>query len=381
MTFPITDTLTPGDFDRDFIQKYWGAARVSFAKDTRMMPLREAILQSGDLPPVKNAAQLVDDYCAIAAFLARPALVLKTLEVLEAELVLRMKKDQKTASGVSSYTPSDMTRKGHQIDCVFKTHKLLSGALAEVEFAHGFNNPGIQSHLHSNAYVLAKGEGGFVNKQWDPQERGRSSKDPLPLPGGVPTSMGNVGSQDFNRVLLRHGYQFKDVGAGNDHGEYSHRLQWYAIMTACNVTHTLALANTPLQIFKSLGSVFTRGNVVPAKPDIHFIYLWETIFDCFVDAKTAQEQKSIAWCKGTFNSPNYLNRELCTIKADALATLRVLMNVRYQKRRRDADLAISKLEKLRVQSRYKITEAYYTPKQDKERAGDSTGLLAWYLTN
>jgi hypothetical protein len=229
--------------------------------------------------------------------------------------------------------------------------------------------------------VRRKGDDGFVKKDWDPQEKARSKEDQLKLPRGVPTSMGNVGSQDFNRVLLRHGYQFKDVGAGNDHGEYSHRLQWYAIMMAAQKLHMLELVNTPLQIFRSLGSVFSRGDVVPEQSGIHYIYLWEAIFDCFVDAKIAREQKSIAWCSGTYNSPNYLNRELCNIKTDKLPTLRVLMNVRYQKRRRDADLAVSKLEKLRQDSKYKITEAFYTPKQATERAGDSTGLLAWYLNN
>lgn len=385
MSFPITDTLTDKDFERDFINRYWDKVRISFLQGTDVMPLRDAIKRTKDLPAVKNPDRLVDDYCAIAAFLAQPALVLGTLKLLEDALRKRMAADRELDAKVQAYKPTPLTRKGTDIDCVFKTHKLLSNALSEVEFASGFNNPNIVSHLHSNAYVLAKGGDGFVDKQWKPEERGRSAADPVPLPAGVPTSMGNVGSQDFNRVLLRHGYQFKDVGAGNDHGEYSHRLQWYAIVMASSVRHTLELANTPLQIFKSLGSVFSRGNVVPKHAKINFVYLWEAIFDCFPDAKTADEQSSIAWCKGSFNSPNVLNRELCTIRDDGLDCLRVLMNVRYHKRRRDADLAVSKLDKLANTDRsggkavYDIREAFFTPKQNTERAGDSTGLLAWYL--
>lgn len=382
MSFPICDGLTAGEFERDFIDKYWNAVRFSFAQGSEVFPLREAIARSKDLPAVSKPDLLVDDYCRIASFLASPGAVLDTLRVLETDLRKRLESQRHQAVGVAirNYEPSPLAKTGKAIDCLFKTHKLLSGALAEVEFANGFNNPQVVSQLHSNAYVLAKGGDGYVDKNWTPEQRGRSANDAQKLPTGVPTSMGNVGSQDFNRVLLRHGYQFKDVGAGNDHGEYSHRLQWYAIMAACNVTHTLKLANTPLQIFKSLGSVFSRGNVVPANDKVQYVYLWEAIFDCFPDAKTADSQRSIAWCKGTFNSPNVLNTELTKIKSDGLDVLRVLLNVRYQKRRQDADLAVSKLAKLQSGTRYKITEAYYTPKQNTERAGDSTGLLAWYLT-
>ncbi len=382
MSFPIADGLTAAEFEKQFIDRYWSAVRFSFVDGSQTFPLREAIVRSKDLSDANKPALLVDDYCHIASFLASPDAVMHALRVLEADLRKRLESEKHQAVGVAikTYEPSPLTKTGKAIDCLFKTHKLLSSALAEVEFANGFNNPQVMSHLHRNAYVLAKGEDGFVDKNWTPEERGRSANDPQKLPTGVPTSMGNVGSQDFNRVLLRHGYQFKDVGAGNDHGEYSHRLQWYAIMAACNVTHTLKLANTPLQVFKSLGSVFSRGNVVPKHDKVQYVYLWEAIFDCFPDPKTAETQSSIAWCKGTFNSPNVLNTELTKIKSDGLDVLRVLLNVRYQKRRQDADLAVSKLAKLQSGAKYKITEAYYTPKQNTERAGDSTGLLAWYLT-
>ena len=65
-------------------------------------------------------------------------------------------------------------------------------------------------------------------------------------------------------VLLRHGYQFKDVAAGPYHGEYTHRLQWYAAMNAKN----LGIVNPALDIFRSLGYLTAKVDLLrQARPE------------------------------------------------------------------------------------------------------------------
>lgn len=55
------------------------------------------------------------------------------------------------------------------------------------------------------------------------------------------------------------GYMPKDAGAGAQHGEYSHRLQWHCVLRMMTVDFTVPFdkarwKHSPLQIFTSLGS-------------------------------------------------------------------------------------------------------------------------------
>ena len=70
------------------------------------------------------------------------------------------------------------------------------------------------------------------------------------MPAGPGYLTDVVGGRDFNRILLRHGYHWKDPGAqGVTHGEYTHRIQWYALLTKWAA---LGLVNKPLLVFKAM---------------------------------------------------------------------------------------------------------------------------------
>lgn len=66
--------------------------------------------------------------------------------------------------------------------------------------------------------------------------------------------------------LLKGGHPFKDIGAGHQHGEYSHRIQWYV------VTH-LNLVNPVLEIYQKLPG-WSTPLMKPRK-----FYMWEFLVD------------------------------------------------------------------------------------------------------
>ena len=120
-------------------------------------------------------------------------------------------------------------------------------------------------------------------------------------------------------------------------------MQWYAVTSNNTTSADLSLANTPLEIFKSMGCTFARSTFPlpfndPALVDSK-TYLWEAIFDCFAK----KNSDSIAFASlGVFNCPDHLNIELSKVtgaetpeyKADPdnLYCLRALMAARKFKR-------------------------------------------------
>src|SRR5262249_30240481 len=146
----------------------------------------------------------------------------------------------------------------------------------------------------------------------------------------------------FNRVLLRHGYHFKDPGAGIAHGEYTHRIQWYALVSDWA---TIGAKNKPLDVFKSFGSLWSRQGVdeslhyggAPAKGVKPFsaYYLWEMLFDC---AATQGPMGGWKPFSQTFTCPEALHTYLTPRVLqynDQLFTLRALMRARLNKRSGD----------------------------------------------
>jgi hypothetical protein len=101
-------------------------------------------------------------------------------------------------------------------------------------------------------------------------------------------------------VLLKNGYHWKDPGADAVvHGEFTHRIQWYAICRA--VKNGLDLTNEPAQVFKSMGYY----SFTTTKNDGQPTYLWMLCCDC-----VGEEQKKSSpgqpW-SSTFTCPNRLN--------------------------------------------------------------------------
>ena len=70
------------------------------------------------------------------------------------------------------------------------------------------------------------------------------------MPVGILTSETFLGMTSW-------GYQPKDPGAGVEHGEFSHRLQWNALMTRFeqDKENGIIWDNTPFELFTMLGEI------------------------------------------------------------------------------------------------------------------------------
>ncbi len=310
-------------------------------------------------------SKLPDDCAEICSFLSDQARVVTELQALNT--AIRNKLEAPGASGevqgVRAKIEGVINRTGGYDDPtrgvgqgeptkVFKTHKVLSGVLDEAEQAAGFN--GAQAKLHTTAQTAGDKSNAIAFGAHDPQGAWQAHVPPntpvgkLPqvnLPSAAPTLTGIL-IKSFNPILLKNGFHWKDPGAdARIHGEFTHRLQWYAVVQA-KTNARLNLINTPLQIFKSMGYLFAGAdNAVnfPGEGGVLInattkVYLWELLCDCFaVDQRESTPTKP--WSE-TFNCPNvlqtFLSKPIMPPNQHQLPYLNVLMRARLIKRSREA---------------------------------------------
>jgi hypothetical protein len=372
--------------------------------------LREKLQKQPNMD-ARDPTGLVDDYETIVSFLADTMSVIGVLAGLEHELRKRVQAAASTA-GMQEIKKRLENPTKSAGDPVFKTDKLLSSALSMCEFKHEFNNPNTTlATLHSQALEYEVG-----SKKWEKRykegelgsdgQRGKNVAIPTTLPTGVPTVYNDLTGMTFNNILLRHGYQFKDVAAGFKHGEYTHRLQWYAI---CNAN--LPLKNKPVQIFKSMGLLLSGADSADFKKGKfagRHLYVWQALFDCAETEKEAKERSTVAWSKDTFNCPETMNMALIDTdpqkyavdKEEDLLYLRVLLKTRHRKRLlegpqepKERDPLLTKLKpaiegvrgdggKVRSVDRIysHFNDAFIDkPESSPARGFGGAGLLVWYL--
>ena len=252
-------------------------------------------------PTLDNA--LAEDYAAIGAFLTRHDEVLRHLK--ELENALRAKALELATASAAAKGAAVPTQQGSLYDTKAFTRKILTGALQTVEVQAGFNGARAGVLLHNNS-VIGMGAGPSL----DLTERGRTldgkavpGRDKADLPAGVPKIIGAIHPTDF-MVLLKHGYAFKDVGAESAHGEFTHRLQWYAVIKAKD---ELSLTLSPIDLYKKMWFGATMGT---ANLGRHKLYMWMAIFDCLNSDAEATQFDTVAVSPGTFNNPEFMNKTL-----------------------------------------------------------------------
>jgi hypothetical protein len=318
-------------------------------------------------------SKLVDDYAAIAHFLTdrkRVVTYLKPLdEAIKAELDAAGRETVKgrveairvaspaqrdalykrgnSAVHLATQANPSSTLTANQVpdrDKIIKTDKLLSGILDRFETLHGFNNAtGALRKLHTTAETAGDGTNAVAfgadqvpTGGWQPYNpEGKEAKDlrTVAVPSGPPTLTGIL-KKSFNPVLLRNGYHWKDPGAdAKVHGEFTHRLQWYAVVQA-SLASALKLTNQPVQIFKSMGYLFATGSNEYLPSTKAVVYLWELLFDVFAfDQKGTNPGKPYG---DTFNCPNVLQSYLSGAPMGPgphdLFYLKILMRARFLKR-------------------------------------------------
>lgn len=126
--------------------------------------------------------------------------------------------------------------------------------------------------------------------------------------------------------LLKNGRPFKDIGASYQHGENSHRIQWYLISKMGN------LDNSILEIYSGL---VPWGTKEVYKPFGRKIYMWEFLVDrdgipsnVSLPIKTDNQQD--------FRAPSNVNRYLIGGSDRDLYLLKACLSHRWGKRASDS---------------------------------------------
>lgn len=124
--------------------------------------------------------------------------------------------------------------------------------------------------------------------------------------------------------LLKARKPFKDISAGHEHGEHSHRIHWFLVSQMTTLTNPVAL------IYEKLPGWFAKD---PRQPTERNFYMWEFLVDrdgepsnaAIIPFKTT-EQKD-------FRAPSNLNRWLCSIEAiERYPWLNACLRHRWDKR-------------------------------------------------
>ena len=169
-------------------------------------------------------------------------------------------------------------------------------------------------------------------------------------PTETPTLSGFVHPESFNKLLLEQARHWKDPGASINHGEYTHRLQWWIICREHVTRGLYQLKKPPVKRFSQFPKYTTthwRGAQLGANgltemtvgehPGLTHVYtnrsLWDFLCDC-VPADDSMRESTPA--SDSFRSPQYMNLYL-TAPARALdqSNIGMLHNylvARYNKR-------------------------------------------------
>lgn len=91
-------------------------------------------------------------------------------------------------------------------------------------------------------------------------------------PREIPTWTGVVSADTFFSTIET-GRVMKDVGVSFQHGEYTHRIQWYVIMVDYDLNRG-AYNNTPLELYKN---IYKLGQT--ANPSGNRMNMWDCLFD------------------------------------------------------------------------------------------------------
>lgn len=288
--------------------------------------------------PCQDHSKLHDDIAAICSFLSDRQRVLDNLQPLDEAIRNELEKDERLALK-AKVTQAIADNSGELLKK--KNQKLLTGRLDEFEKLHHFNfledTAAARGKLHTQAFTAGDGNSAIGPITTDKFQPYNPDKKPvgeiatIDLPRGVPTLTG-VLAFSFNPVLLKNGYHWKDPGADAlVHGEFTHRIQWYAICNAA-ARGNLKLANLPIQVFKSMGwASFTGANNENEK-----VYLWLLCCDCFEPGQAAGPGQPRST---TYNCPNilhsYLSKAIGTAAWQELPYLKAVMAGRQLKRKEE----------------------------------------------
>ena len=299
----------------------------------------------------KEAAPFLKGYVKIGSFMTWKRKVRTALEPLSRSIHAEVMKQVAAYDKLGHARGEWGGENRHGEKVLFKTHKLLSNALLAEENKHGFNNESPFKNTEKfelASYTQVGGAQHAAGGQFKVKDATSWNEGGVSAPKGVPALSGVLAGA-FNRVLLRHGFQWKDPGAGIAHGEYTHRYQWNAVF---NSGITGLGGKSYLEIFRSMGSLWARqaidayddGSGLNPGEGGRGYYVWQMIFDAtwrhmVTGLNVGKENEEDQWKprSDNYTCPEVMNKDLGADgkwpdDKDPLYALMVMNHVRWKKR-------------------------------------------------
>jgi hypothetical protein len=281
------------------------------------------------------------DWCKVGSFLSDPSQVFPQMQALDTAMYDRLC-NNRLATKVDSVADRAMVTKAH--NDFYKGYK-PGTAKPKIAAAKFDLDKAVMTRLLSEVLTTAEETKGFAFEQGDFQtvahlQDRTTASNPAKH---VATYHGFVQAADFNKQLVKRSH-WKDPGAEKTHGEFTHRIQWYAVAGAL-----FTGVGQAATVFESIGRYTGSHKRLLIVPD-SYLYLWDALCD-----RTNQQDVSfkddLFKTEGSpgrtqdFRSPENLNMFLCENEGSGGSRwplLRDFLEARYRKR--DFEVARAKLD-------------------------------------
>lgn len=269
------------------------------------------------------------DWCELGSFLSDPTQVLPVMAELDLAMYTRLF-DKRLPQVFDRVNDRAMITKAY--GDYYKAH--TPGASTQVELKPDIQlNKLAAGHLLSEELTAFEGQHGFKFESGDFQATIDLSDRTTPKKLGerVATYHGFVQPKAFNQQLVKRSH-WKDPGAQEIHGEFTHRIQWYAI-----TRQLFPKEEKAMKVFEAIGK-YPEAWTRPSNRGK--LYLWDALCDRTngVDVSFNDElfKTEDAGKRGTdFRSPENLNDYLVTNEGwmdHRWPMLRDFLAARYNKR-------------------------------------------------
>jgi hypothetical protein len=281
------------------------------------------------------------DWCRLGSFLSDPTEMFQAMHALDLAMYDRLCKNR-LATKVEGVEGRKMVTSAYHDYCFNNKPGQPKPSVAMPN--KDTLDKSVVSRLLSEVLSTFEAENGFEFETGDYQATGKvdipDRTTPVNAKVHVSTYHGFVQAQDFNLQLTKRSH-WKDPGAEQRHGEFTHRLQWYAVTSRLFMD-----AGHAATVFESIGkckAAFARPG-----PNAGFLYLWDALCDRTnqKDVSFTDELFKTEGAPGRsqdFRSPENLN---CFLKDNEgfgewrWPLLRDFLKARYKKRKFEVSEAV-----------------------------------------
>jgi hypothetical protein len=179
------------------------------------------------------------------------------------------------AIGAILTDPEEVTNGLRRLETAMLSHIPVSSLAKLVGYAKKSSEKQAQDlieYYQKGGTQKPKGLGSLLAKALEAAERAYK------ISGTPATITANVAPQTFVDELLKQRRPFKDPGAGVEHGEYTHRIQWFIVCTSSDYTDNCD--KTPGDVYEHIGKwFFPAVTNTKTEAPVSNLSMWDALVD------------------------------------------------------------------------------------------------------